>query len=100
MRTQMLTVLSVTLSLGLAAPALASAAATVEAEGQAMVKNGDEPAAMRSRGRPAQGESAVGTMISAETVRTTRSSRTESSPSRQAMTITTSSHQGEASTRW
>ena len=71
MRTQMLTVLSVTLSLGLAAPALASAAATVEAEGQAMVKNGDEPAARDRALEDAQRkavESAVGTMISAETV--------------------------------
>ena len=71
MRTQMFTVLSVTLSLGLAAPALASAAATVEAEGQAMVKNGDEPAARDRALEDAQRkavESAVGTMISAETV--------------------------------
>ena len=71
MRTQMLTVLSVTLSLGLAVPALASAAATVEAEGQAMVKNGDEPAARDRALEDAQRkavESAVGTMISAETV--------------------------------
>ena len=56
---------------GVAAPALASAAATVEAEGQAMVKNGDEPAARDRALEDAQRkavESAVGTMISAETV--------------------------------
>ena len=55
----------------LAVPAFAAATQSVTAEGQAMVKNGDEPAARDRALEDAQRkavEAAVGTMISAETV--------------------------------
>ena len=71
MRMKMTQFLGFTLGLALAAPAFAAATTSVEAEGQAMIKNGDEPAARDRALEDAQRkavESAVGTMISAETV--------------------------------
>ncbi len=71
MRVKMTQILGFTLGLALATPALAAATTSVEAEGQAMIKNGDEPAARDRALEDAQRkavESAVGTMISAETV--------------------------------
>jgi hypothetical protein len=63
--------LTVMVALLLAMPAFAGGVTSVSAEGQAMVKNGDEPAARDRALEDAQRkavESAVGTMISAETV--------------------------------
>ena len=71
MRIKMTQILGFTLGLVLATPAFAAATSSVEAEGQAMIKNGDEPAARDRALEDAQRkavESAVGTMISAETV--------------------------------
>jgi hypothetical protein len=71
MRFKMTQLLGLGMGLLLATPAFAAATANVEAEGQAMIKNGDEPAARDRALEDAQRkavESAVGTMISAETV--------------------------------
>jgi hypothetical protein len=71
MRFKMTQLLGLSIGLVLATPAFAAATANVEAEGQAMIKNGDEPAARDRALEDAQRkavESAVGTMISAETV--------------------------------
>jgi len=71
MRFKMTQLLGLSMGLLLATPAFAAATANVEAEGQAMIKNGDEPAARDRALEDAQRkavESAVGTMISAETV--------------------------------
>ena len=71
MRIKTTQILGFTLGLVLATPAFAAATTSVEAEGQAMIKNGDEPAARDRALEDAQRkavESAVGTMISAETV--------------------------------
>ena len=71
MRFKLTQLLGLSMGLLLATPAFAAATANVEAEGQAMIKNGDEPAARDRALEDAQRkavESAVGTMISAETV--------------------------------
>jgi len=71
MRFKMTQLLGLSIGLVLATPAFAATTANVEAEGQAMIKNGDEPAARDRALEDAQRkavESAVGTMISAETV--------------------------------
>ena len=71
MRIKTTQILGFTLGLVLATPAFAAATTSVEAEGRGMIKNGDEPAARDRALEDAQRkavESAVGTMISAETV--------------------------------